>query len=383
MVGNNRGIALILTMWILLALILLAAGISMMAHTEVQISRNYADVTRCRWVARAGVYQALAEIKTLSEGTTTYLGEEPHIVSSADSAVDLGDYSYEASIIDEAGRMNINTASAETLTNLFGVSDVADCIVDWRDSDDTPGAEGAEAEYYSALDQPYKCKNANFSTVRELLLVKGLTEDILTSPTEEDGPLLINLLTVYEAKSTTQAATDGQVDIQSANQQSLQDALGEVLSPEDIDAIIKYRTTSSFQSVAEIVRVPGLDRSKIVEIYDRLTVSGEQAKSGRVNVNTASANVLAVQQGMDSSIAQAIVDYRSEHGALENVGQLLDVSAVTDEAFVAGAPSFTVKSNLFRIVSTGRMEKTGASATITCIVEVGGTGEPQIRYWQE
>ncbi len=55
MLGSNRGVALILTLWIMVALVLIAAGIATLARTETLVSRNYGDVLRCRWAARAGV----------------------------------------------------------------------------------------------------------------------------------------------------------------------------------------------------------------------------------------------------------------------------------------------------------------------------------------
>lgn len=383
MLNNNRGIALILVLWILLALILLAAGIGMLTRTETEISRNYADVTRCRWAARAGVYRSFTELTTINSGQTTYLGEEPYTLTSDDSNTDLGGYTYQATINDETGRVNINTASNEMLATLFGSSDIADCIIDWRDADDTPSAQGVESEYYATLDPPYKCRNTNFDTIRELLLVKGITEEILSTPVVEGSLPLINLITVYQPIAAQQTSTSNLVDIQTADQQSLQRSFGSILSAQDIAAIIAYRRRTAFKSPAEIIQVPGLSRSKVEQIYDRLTVSGVQAKSGLVNVNTANADVLAVLPGMDSSIAQAIIDYRTNHAAFEGVGNLLEVSDVTSEAFVGAAPYLSIKSNIFRITSTGRFDKNGASATITCVVEVNGSSGPQIRYWQE
>ncbi len=386
MVDNNRGIALVLTLWIMLALIILAAGIAVMSRTETQIARNYADVVHCRWAARAGVFSALENIKTLNQEQTTYLGEEPYLVLSGDLNIDLGGYTFETTIVDESGKINLNTAGADLLTSLFGTSDISDCIVDWRDADDTPGAGGAETEYYSSLDPPYKCRNAAFQTLGELNLVKGITDDILSAPPTNGTHPMIDLLTVYAP--TAQASTTGttgatKVDIQSASQADLQSALGDVLSAGEIAAIVDYRRRQPFRSPAEIVMVPGLSRLKIEQVYDKLTVSGADTPSGLLNINTATVEALTVQPGLDQTTAQAIVDYRANQGAFASVGGLLAVSDVTNEAFVSSAKFFAVKSTVFKIISKGLRAGNGASATITCVVETGSDGTAQTRYWQE
>jgi len=375
--------ALILVLWIMLALILLAAGISIMARTETQISRNYSDLVRCRWAARAGIYSALEKIKTLNQEQTTYLGEDPFTITSDDLSIDLGGYAFSLVIQDESSRVNINSAESATLTKLFETSDLVDCITDWRDADDTPGPNGAETDYYNTLKPSYNCKNADFETVRELQLVKGVTPDILAAPITGGTIPLVDMLTVFAPKNQTAASTSSLIDIQSATQASLQSGLGSVLSAEDINAIIAYRTSTAFKTPAEIVLVPGLSRSKIEQIYDKITVAGVQAKTGLVNINTASVDVLSVIPGFDQDIATAIVDYRKDQGALTGVAQLLETKEVTNEAFVSAAPYFTIKSTVFRIISTGSLESSGATATITCIVEISSDGQTQIRYWQE
>jgi hypothetical protein len=66
------------------------------------------------------------------------------------------------------------------LLKLPGMTDeIADSIIDWRDTDEQVSATGAESEYYQSLQPPYQCKNGPFETVEELLLVKGMTPELL------------------------------------------------------------------------------------------------------------------------------------------------------------------------------------------------------------
>jgi len=82
--------------------------------------------------------------------------------------------------VDEAGKVNINTATLEMLLRLPGMTDdLAAAIMDWRDPDSDISNFGAENEYYLSLPQPYYCKNADFEAVEELLLVRGAVAELV------------------------------------------------------------------------------------------------------------------------------------------------------------------------------------------------------------
>lgn len=112
-------------------------------------------------------------------------------------------------ITDESAKLNLNVISERQLHVLvsevvagdeeINVQDIVDAILDWRDEDEEPRGEegGTEGEYYRTLDKPYRVKNGPFDTVEELLLVKGVTPEILygedydrnglLTPNEDDG----------------------------------------------------------------------------------------------------------------------------------------------------------------------------------------------------
>ena len=49
---------------------------------------------------------------------------------------------------DEHAKLNVNTVPRNTLLELDGMTmDVADAIIDWRDTDDNPGMMGAEYDF--------------------------------------------------------------------------------------------------------------------------------------------------------------------------------------------------------------------------------------------
>ena len=100
-----------------------------------------------------------------------------------------GGYLTRYGISDEGGKLNLNAliqldTSGQllhdvllTLPNM--TEEIADAIVDWIDPDDTERTAGAESPYYLGLEQPYRAKNGPLNTLDELLLVRGVTWQLL------------------------------------------------------------------------------------------------------------------------------------------------------------------------------------------------------------
>lgn len=93
-------------------------------------------------------------------------------------------------VIDEGGKINLNgimkrDPSGQTLHDMLMklpnmTAEIAGAIVDWVDADSIPFAGGgAENDYYSGLSPSYRCKNGPLDSIDELLLVKGVTPELL------------------------------------------------------------------------------------------------------------------------------------------------------------------------------------------------------------
>lgn len=92
-------------------------------------------------------------------------------------------------ILVEESKINLNKADRHLLERLFKIilgysdieaQDLAASVVDWRDKDSmlsTP-LGSAEDSYYTFLRYPYECKDADFDCLAELLLVKGVTQEV-------------------------------------------------------------------------------------------------------------------------------------------------------------------------------------------------------------
>ena len=183
---TESGIILIALLWILIALSGIALSFSRESYVEVAAARNAQSLEDSYFVARAGiattVYQLMAK-QIMPSVTRAQLKETPDPIDLGIVTGNFGGGAYRVDIQDESGKINLNTVSAEQLLALAEAAGIpkedadiiADSILDWRDSDKLFRLNGAENDYYQALNPPYKAKNGRFDTVEELLLVKGVT----------------------------------------------------------------------------------------------------------------------------------------------------------------------------------------------------------------
>ena len=134
-------------------------------------------------------------------------------------------------LLDEESKININTANKENLLLLFqklGISEplaekIAYSIIDWRDKDNqlSHPLEAAEDRYYQSLEYPYESKDEAFEVLEELLLVRGVDEEIFEK--------IKDFITIYG---------DGKVNINTASNVVLS-TLG--ISDELVEKILTYR----------------------------------------------------------------------------------------------------------------------------------------------
>lgn len=104
-------------------------------------------------------------------------------------------------------------------------------IIDWLDEDDEPlGFGGAESSYYQGLDVPYTPRNGPMEYIEELLLVKGMTEELFVGTDEVPG--LANLVTTY--------GMDGKININTADAFVL-NALSDQLDQDMVDSMLSFR----------------------------------------------------------------------------------------------------------------------------------------------
>ena len=382
--NRRRGVALITCIWLLAVLLVLASGLAVAVHGETSVARNFMQLSRARWAARAGVHRAETQLLALAAAQYSDPATAQTELLSSQTDSFLGDLSYNTVVEDEAGKINLNTASAGVLGAFFP-AEVVSALVDWRSPASAAQVNGAEDDYYLGLNPPYHCRNAPFRTVGEVSLVKGVTPDLLATTVTADGRTLEDLLTVSSWDSNTDASGQARVNLTRATQQTLQNAFSGILTPQEITAILARRTRAAFTSPADLVRVPNLALTKIAQVYDRLTTSTGTERLGLINLNTAPPEVLAALPGMEGTMAQALVTRREKQGPFTQVGEMLLVQGITPEAFRQAADLLTMRSSVFRVSSTGE-DPDGLQTTISCLLQIENQQtEPSLRvlYWRE
>ncbi len=392
----QSGVALILVLWIMAILTLLMYAFLAEMQVEYALASGFGEERKAEQLAWSAVDLAcaMAENETTPQfqldGPLSHNEEEFFEVPLGEGAFTLvhpvydegGTVAMRWGLEDEASKININYAPKEALLKLPGVTEeIADSIIDWRDQDSNAGPSGAESPYYGGLSPPYTCKNQPFETIEELLLVRGVTAEILygedtnlngrlepnendadqTAPRDNgDGRLDPGLFAfVTTASADTNLTNDGQprANLNTANDQQLQQA---GFTPEETLAINMYRLNRMranpqqppFPNVAFLLDIMNAKRFR--EVADAVTVvEGEQAP-GLVNVNTAPKAVLLALPGITEDIAVKIMDYRTQPGAdLSNIGWLAE--AVQPKELQAFALFVTTRAHQFRIHAVGRI----------------------------
>ena len=211
--GSQRGIVLLLVLWILSILMVIAMSFTFLTRTDAYSALAFKEGVENKFLAEAGIERGIMELvyRSVNKGQTVTL-EGMSLLKTDGRAYSgqLENGSYRYRVTDDAGKININAltdASGIVMKNLLinsGVSAenadiIVDSILDWKDPDDLHRLNGAESEYYLSLPNPYRAKDANFDTVEELLLVRGVTPEILYGDGEKQG--IIRSLTVSSETS--------------------------------------------------------------------------------------------------------------------------------------------------------------------------------------
>lgn len=299
----EAGIALVIVMISIFVLTILAGGFAYSMKVETKLARNANSETELEWLGRSALEKAkwiLSEQLKISQepydgldqvwaGGQGGIGTSNSPLAQVQLSLDIPDGHADFTIVDLERKANINTATEPILqqalmvmgVNAGEMTPVVNSLLDWIDPDDNTRVQGAESEAYQGYipNHPYSAKNGPVDDISELLLVKGVTPELY-----------------YGAASTNY------------QQRALQPAGGR------------------FGSAA--ANLPGLAVG-LTNLFTPLS-------SGKININTASAEVLQVIPTMTPEAAQGIVAARAGladgsglNGPYINISQVRRVPEVT------------------------------------------------------
>jgi len=248
----ERGVALLMVLWIFLVLTVLVGEFSRGMRDDAVATRNLAEEIQARGVAMAainlGIYRTLRARETDTEGETETETDQaerwPPDGTWHDGSYGGGRYSVR--LIDEGGKIALNRADETLLRRVFANLEIdqdtqeflTDAILDWRDQDSLVRLHGAEDDYYLGLPQPYATKNGPFDSVEELLLVRGMTRELVfgasASAAERRDQPSIPLKEIFSVFSKT-----ANINVRTAPKAVLRALLGG--AEEDVDDLIAAR----------------------------------------------------------------------------------------------------------------------------------------------
>src|SRR5918992_5533843 len=186
-VSSERGVALVIVLWIFIFLFVVAFDFSAGVREEATAAHRYSDDNQGYYLALAGFEQGLYDFLNQSQGRELQPGNKPKDIFDAGWREEtLGGGTYRLRLVDESGKINLNRADENALRRIFsnlGVEELLrevliDSILDWRDQDDLHRANGAENDYYQSLVPAYTAKNGPFDSIEDLLWVRGVTASL-------------------------------------------------------------------------------------------------------------------------------------------------------------------------------------------------------------
>ncbi|MCC6491427.1 MAG: general secretion pathway protein GspK [Pirellulales bacterium] len=184
---------------------------------------------------------------------------------------------------NESSKLNVNTLLApgaeqdasRRLLALPGMSqEIAEAIVDWLDADDSAQLNGAESDYYRSLSPGYSARNGPIADLDELLLVKGVTPELLYGLDQNRNLLLDELerprgllleidnadgsmnrgwsayLTVSSVERQTASVGAARADLNSQSLQQLYNDLKPSIGDDQAKFIVLYRQYGPLASTA-------------------------------------------------------------------------------------------------------------------------------------
>lgn len=437
---REHGSILVGLLWCLVLLSVIVIGVLHTARMDLVVVKNHGDRIQAHYLALAGIEKARALLYRDAQDRSR--SQKNHTGGLYDDAAQFRDVPFGRGtfriirrgrpdegggiiygVSDEESRLNVNTASADELSRLQNMTPtVATAIVNWRGGDNTTAA--AEAQYYAGLQPPYQPRLGPYQTLRELLMVRGVTpEDLLGRDRHLNGLLAAaegtefavpgsvdsedlgwaGILTVDSKVQNVNAAGEDRVNVQTADENSLTAVRG--ITPQIARAVVAYRGQHQFQSIADLLDVtppanqsaggggaadPSASQSGnqviseklFLDLADNVTTDNGRDLTGVINVNTASLDVLVCLPGVSRELAQAIISQRSSAGYFANVGELLKLPEMTRDVFKQIAPLITARSETYRILCEGRINSTGVRQRIQAIVHVGLNSQ-QLLSWRE
>ncbi|MCU0666231.1 MAG: general secretion pathway protein GspK [Candidatus Omnitrophica bacterium] len=199
---KKEGSILFLSLWVVTCLTVFVVFIGAAVNQKILFVKRIEDSDKLRlaamsavdlgiWqLANQGVKQEFYGLKSVLSNNPEFFGERKlgGINLSLDYNGQLGSSCGDEvcyGVIDEESKINLNTASFETIKNLFvkvcalsdaKAEDLSNRIIDYRDNDDLASNAAAEEVFYGFASSAW-LKNSNIEFIDELKDIPGMQEE--------------------------------------------------------------------------------------------------------------------------------------------------------------------------------------------------------------
>ncbi len=410
----RRGSVLILVLVVVVLLALAAANFSDLMTTELDAVYSAGRDVETRALVDSGAEYAAYLLEHRTEPGLENLQHNPQlfhgvIVAPSEQPLNRGRFTIIAplehdlearqvryGLMDESAKLNVNlvdklalseTEARATLMGLPGMTElVADAILDWIDADDNVRANGAELETYESKTPAYSTKNGPIESLEELLLVDGLTPELLfgedanrnglLDPNENDGDVSLPLdnadgvlqlgwssfLSVNSREVNLRYDGRTKIDLNSGLLTDLYDQLEEEFGEDAAKFVIAYRisgpkdlppeedTTGTAASSTTAANVQKQQQQALQGIFTAIAGAVAQNSGtvtrGGIDISKGGQNKIKSIWDLIGSRADVTIDsqqltltspWPAEPGSLEGLlPQLMDTLSTTPDPYLEG-----------------------------------------------
>ena len=334
-----RGSVLVIVLWVAFGLVSITLYFANSMNFELRASDNrVSGLAAEQAIQGAARYVAYVAANLATNGTVpgpsivqadADIGDAHFWLLGRDTNDAAGAGRVYFGLVDEGGKLNLNTANSNMLAALLlslpdSNLDLAAGILDWRDTNG-----GVFQAYYAMQAKPYMTKSSPFETVDELRLVYGadyatlrgedLNQNGVLDSNEKDenrngilDPGLLEYFTVYSREPNTRS--NGTARVRLRNTPELRSLLEEAVGTERAGALLApFGPNEDFSTPLRFYRRTRMKAEEFAKIANEVTTRTGAYIEGRVNVNTASEAVLASLPGMTVELADQLVNYRRSH----------------------------------------------------------------------
>ncbi len=316
-----------------------------------------------------------SEAVPVGDAAFWFIGEP--LSSSATDAPSFG-------LVDEASKLNLNTASVAMLENLPNMTpDLAQAIVSWRSANAATSATASTSKGgpFESVDELAQVNEENGGDPA-ILYGDDLNLNHVLDAGENSGggnfnPGLFEYVTVFSREPNTLPDGTRRADVTQSSA-ALLPVLTSAFGSSRAQAIIRRLGGGSVRSVLEFYIRGGLTEAELDEVTPKLTMGGGTFKTGLIDVNTASAAVLQCVPGITQALATQLVSARQNQAAPYT--NLAWVSPILGTAASVQAGPYLTTQSFQWTADVGAVGRYGRGYRRTLFVIDSSTGAPQIVY---